>query len=205
MENGHEYEDLDAEREKEEEGGEEEEEEYDDDDDRSRKVSFSSRTRRAVLKPEPEIKTLPGTSLYCIAPNEERRQPPGADDDPYSSFVDLPEEAGFQPYVPEAPSPSLREPPPLYNTGSAPQLGALAAEQRRQRRSRAGNLTPLYLPETAHVDTSPRAFLQLMTGSTGEGGSGEIFHVPTKEEAEMTLKKVQNAVKKSFIAARCAL
>ena len=96
MARDHDYEDLEGG------GGEEEqhdEEEYEDgveeeEEDRSKRVSFSSRTRRAVLKPEPEIKTLPGTSLYCIAPSEERQQPQGGGDDPYSSFVDLPEETG---------------------------------------------------------------------------------------------------------------
>ena len=94
----------------------------------------------------------------------------------------------------------MREPPPLHPATSAPQLGAIAAEQRRRRRTRAGNLTPQYLPETAHVDTSPRAFLQAMTGA--EEGSGEIFQLPTVEDAQMTLRKMQKLAKKSFIAAR---
>ncbi len=90
----------------------------------------------------------------------------------------------LRPYVPDQPDvDTLRRPPPLLTVASAPSLGALAAE--RKRTARPGNLTPLYLPETAHVDTSPRAFLREMTGETA-GVSPSAAAT-----AEMTLRRVQ--------------
>ncbi len=64
-----------------------------------RTVSFSGRDRRAVLRPEPEVKTLPGTSLYCFKPSELREQPlhdgDGDDADGVGrSYVELPPEEG---------------------------------------------------------------------------------------------------------------
>ncbi len=177
---------------------EEDQTEYDDDTlsrpFRSKKVSFSTSERRAVLKPDPEIKTLPGTNLYCIGPSETHEVPDGATDNLDSSFVDLSDDS-FKPFVPQPKIDELKAPPRLLTMASAPSLGALAAE--RKRRPRAGNLTPLYLPETAHVDTSPRAFLQAMTGNSDGEGPGISFTNP-----EMTLKRMHNLVKRSFIANR---
>ncbi len=62
-----------------------------------RTVSFSGRNRRAVLRPEPEVKTLPGTSLYCFKPSELREQPLDGEEDVDCvgrSYVELPPEEG---------------------------------------------------------------------------------------------------------------
>ncbi len=52
----------------------------DDDDQQSRsrtkKVSFAEADEKFVLRPDPEVKIIPGTKLFCFAPSETHEQPP---------------------------------------------------------------------------------------------------------------------------------
>ena len=50
--------------------------EYDDTLRRNKKVSFAEEDQKITLRPDPEVKTLPGTKLFCFAPSSTHEQPP---------------------------------------------------------------------------------------------------------------------------------
>ena len=73
-----------------------EEEHYDDDKDtsysKSKKVSFAESDQKFQMKPDPEVKTIPGTKLYTFAPSSTHEQPQDSAAVPVSESVKAPEE-----------------------------------------------------------------------------------------------------------------
>jgi len=83
----------------------------DEEDKLAKKVSFANKEKTAILRPEPEIKVIPGTMLYCFSPRYEKlidfyingipvlysethEQPPEVpSSSPFSTFVPLPGDA----------------------------------------------------------------------------------------------------------------
>ena len=47
---------------------------------RTKKVSFAEEDEKFVLRPDPEVKIIPGTKLFCFAPSETHEQPPEHED-----------------------------------------------------------------------------------------------------------------------------
>ena len=74
-----------------------EEEHYDDDKDtsysKSKKVSFAESDQKFQMKPDPDVKTIPGTKLYTFAPSSTHEQPQDSVSAvPVSESVKAPEE-----------------------------------------------------------------------------------------------------------------
>ena len=159
--------DLDADYYQNEGGGNEE---YDQQGRRTKKVSFAEADEKFVLRPDPEVKVIPGTKLFCFAPSETYEQPP-------------------ETQVPRS--------PPLTNgasrvavimgasgasgTSGASPLGGISAagflfKGKEKEAEKAAPLSPQKLSpaksEERQMSTSPKAFLKAMLGS-GRSGSAE--------------------------------
>ncbi len=130
---------------------------------RLKKVSFASKEQKAILRPDPEVIVLPGTNLYTYSPSATREQPPeassmdsrrrpfvpvGADTTQLGAVRDeeVTERSAsppFKPFVPQNKSLLVKQPPQLLSVASMPAFGSQHHQQQ---------------------DTSPKAFLNEMTG-----------------------------------------
>jgi len=112
---------------------------------RTKKVSFAAENEQFNLKPDPDVKTIPGTNLYCFAPSSTHEQP--------EDIVDSGSVTKSDPKVKKAIS---------KDTTAAGRIDANAAGEGGPG-VKAAEATPP--PQS----TSPMAFLKSMTGGGSKG------------------------------------
>ena len=145
---------------------------------RTKKVSFAEADEKFVLRPDPEVKVIPGTKLFCFAPSETYEQPPEDQSLRKATNGTAATASTTTASTSTASGASATSSPSTKSKEKEKEKEIFSKEREIERERAKGHSMDKLSPaksEERQLSTSPKAFLKAMlgTGRSSKEGSSE--------------------------------